>query len=366
MKWIPFLPAIVLCVILLSCAAGDRTFGERDWRERADAADPSALRATHERDGSYFNPWMPAEDIGGFSRFLRWKFSSKTSYTEEEQIYLPAVLPDAVGRIRALPADQDFILWIGHASFLIRIGGEIWLTDPMFSARALLPRRRTPPALSAEDIRQLGSKRINVVISHNHYDHLDRESLRALPDDARIFVPLGLKDYVRDLGKPQVLEMDWWQAIECGNGVRLVCLPAQHWSRRFAQGRDRTLWASYLIASPGSTVYFGGDSGYFIGYREIGRMFPGIDYALMPTTAYHPRWFMHYAHMNIDEALDAFDDLKARYFIPTQWGAFDLGDEPAGYPGLDLERTIKKRNVDPSRILILDVGQIVLIETKAR
>ena len=95
-------------------------------------------------------------------------------------------------------------------------------------------------------------------------------------------------------------------------------------------------------------------------------MFPDIDYALMPVTAYHPRWFMHYAHMNIDEALDAFDDLRARFFIPTQWGAFDLGDEPAGYPGLDLKRTIKKRNVDPSRILILDVGQIVPIEKKAR
>ncbi len=366
MKRILFLPAIVLCVLFLSCSAVDRTFDERAWREKVKAADPSALRAVHERDGRYFNPWMPMEDLGGFSRFLRWKFSSNNSYTDEERIHLPAVLPDATGRIRALPADQDFILWIGHASFLMRIGGEIWLTDPMFSERALLPRRRTPPALSAEGIRQLGAKRINVVISHNHYDHLDRESLLALPDDTRIFVPLGLKDFVRGLGKPQVFEMDWWQTIDCGNGVRLVCLPMQHWSRRICQGRNRTLWASFLIAAPESTVYFAGDSGYFIGYREIGRMFPGIDYVLMPTTAYHPRWFMHYAHMNIGEALDAFDDLKARYFIPTQWGAFDLGDEPAGYPGLDLKRTIKKKNVDPSRFLILDVGQIIPIVKKTR
>ncbi|OPY93385.1 MAG: metal-dependent hydrolase [Syntrophaceae bacterium PtaU1.Bin231] len=365
MKRIFFLAAIAICALLLSCAA-DRAFDEEAWRKRVASADPSALRAAHEKDGRYFNPWMPMEDVGGFSRFLRWKFSPKGSYTAQERSHLPAVLPGTVGRIHSLPADQDFILWIGHASFLIRIGAEIWLTDPMFSDRALLPKRRTPPALTAEDIRQLGAKRINVVISHNHYDHLDTESLRALPDGTRIFVPLGLKDFVSNLGKSEVVEMDWWQTIDCGSGVLLHCLPMQHWSRRICQGRNKTLWASFLIAAPESTIYFGGDSGYFIGYREIGRMFPDIDYALMPVTAYHPRWFMHYAHMNIDEALDAFDDLRARFFIPTQWGAFDLGDEPAGYPGLDLERTIKKRNVDPLRMLILDVGQIVPIEKKAK
>jgi len=91
---------------------------------------------------------------------------------------------------------------------------------------------------------------------------------------------------------------------------------------------NTTLWASFLIITPSVKVYFAGDSGYFIGYREIGRRYPGIDYVLMPTTAYRPRWFMHYAHMNIDEAIDAFADLKAYRFIPTQWGTFHLGDEP--------------------------------------
>ena len=113
-------------------------------------------------------------------------------------------------------------------------------------------------------------------------------------------------------------------------------------------------------------IFFAGDSGYFIGYREIGRRYPGIDYVLMPTTAYRPRWFMHYAHMDIDEAIDAFDDLQARYFIPTQWGAFHLGDEPPSYPALELKRKIAERKRDPSRFIIMDIGQIVPVTGKAR
>lgn len=364
MKRIHVLSTIVLCALLASCAAFDREFDERAWGEKVQAADPKQLRAPHYRDGRFFNPWMPMEEIGGFSRFLRWKLSSKQDYTERERAFLPAVLSGAGERIRSLPKDRDFILWIGHASFLIRLNGEIWLTDPMFSERALLPKRRTPPALTAEEICRLGAKRINVVISHNHYDHLDKKSILALPADTRVFVPRGLKDFMTGLGKTSVVEMDWWEEIDCGNGIRLACLPMQHWSRRIHQGKNRTLWASFLIITPESSVYFAGDSGYFIGYREIGRQFPGIDYVLMPTTAYHPRWFMHYAHMNIEEAIDAFNDLKARYFIPTQWGAFDLGDEPAGFPGLDLTRAIRKKDLDPDRFLILDIGQIVPIEKK--
>ena len=224
---------------------------------------------------------------------------------------------------------SDFIAWIGHASFLIRINGEYWITDPIFSERALLPKRKTPPGLSLSEFAALPGKK-NVLISHSHYDHLDSESIRRLPADTRVYVPLGLKALMNDLGKEDVVEMDWWQAVSCGDHCQVVCLPAQHWSRRITQNTDTTLWASFLLVTPGRKIYYGGDSGYFIGYREIGRRYPGIDYALLPVTAYEPRWFMHYAHMDAREALDAFRDLGARYFIPTQWGTFRLGDEPIG------------------------------------
>lgn len=229
----------------------------------------------------------------------------------------------------------------------------------MLSGRALLPRRKIPPAMTSEDLKNLRTPRLNVIISHNHYDHLDKGTLAALPGNTRFFVPLGLKKFISDYGKGEVVEMDWWQTADAGNGTRVVCLPAQHWSRRIGQAANTTLWASFMIISPGRTIYYAGDSGYFTGYREIGRLYPGIEFALMPATAVHPRWFMHYSHMSVDEMIDAFHDLKARYFIPTQWGTFHLGDEPPGLPVLDLKRRIDAGRLDPSRFVIMDIGQIL-------
>lgn len=108
-------------------------------------------------------------------------------------------------------------------------------------------------------------------------------------------------------------------------------------------------------------IYFGGDSGYFIGYREFGRKYQKIDYALLPITAYHPRWRMHVAHMDVKEAIKAFQDLNATYFVPTQWGTFHLGDNPPGYPGLDLRREIDRQSLESERYLILDLGEFLPI-----
>ncbi|MBU2453237.1 MAG: hypothetical protein KJ668_07980, partial [Proteobacteria bacterium] len=141
-------------------------------------------------------------------------------------------------------------------------------------------------------------------------------------------------------------------------------LPAQHWSLRISQKRNRSLWASYLLVTPSATLFFGGDSGYFKGFREFGKKYPDIDYAFMATTAYHPRWFMHHQHMNVKEAVKGFEELGARFFIPTQWGTFHLGSEPAGYPGLDLNRHIKENRLDPARFNIMDIGQILPIKKK--
>jgi L-ascorbate metabolism protein UlaG (beta-lactamase superfamily) len=330
-------------------------FDEVNWRRRVEDQSAEKLYAPHFNDGKYFNPWMPMEH-GGFWRFLKWKLSPNAQYSEEEKNYKPKFIPELKKRIQSIP-EGDFIAWIGHSTFLMRLRGEYWITDPIFSGRALLPKRITPPAITGEELKAL-TPRLNVVISHNHYDHLDADSIRSLPENTRFFVTLGLKEYVESLHKGAVREMDWWESADAGGGARLICLPAQHWSRRFGQGYNRTLWASFLLITPGTLIYYGGDSGYFMGYKEFGKKFPNIDYALLDTTAYHPRWFMHYAHKNMPEALDAFQDLGAKFFIPTQWGTFALGDEPPGYPALDLKRTIKERNLDPSRFLTLDIGQI--------
>ncbi|MBU0465502.1 MAG: hypothetical protein KKE12_18220 [Proteobacteria bacterium] len=183
--------------------------------------------------------------------------------------------------------------------------------------------------------------------------------MKQLRQDSRVFVPKSLKTYVMDMNKSNVHEMAWWEEFKIGKNSKLICLPAQHWSLRINQKRNSSLWASYLLVTPSVTLYFGGDSGYFKGFREIGQKYPKIDYAFMATTAYHPRWFMHSQHMNIQEAVKGFEDLDARYFIPTQWGTFQLGSEPAGFPGLDLKRHIERHQLDPSPFKIMDIGEIL-------
>ncbi len=345
--------------LLSACFFDPLPFDEKKWLETIENTDAQDVYKENAQSGVYFNPWLIQENRS-FFRFLRWRLSKTPGYSEMAKKNRPAVIPDLMKRIKQLDQSVDFIAWIGHATFLFRINGVYWLTDPMFSERALVPKRLTPPAIQAAELTDLRAP-IHVVISHNHYDHLDKSSIHGLPKNSLVYVPLGLGDYVSSIASGSVTEMNWWDELEIGNGITLTCLPAQHWSLRLFQGYNTTLWASFMVSSPGQTVYFGGDSGYFKGYGEIGKKFNSIDYALLPITAYDPRWFMHYPHMNTAEAIRAFLDLKARYFIPTQWGTFRLGDNPSGLPPLDLRRDIDKMGLNPEAFLILDIGEIRIL-----
>jgi len=349
---------IALAPVLSSCFFKPEPFDEVKWQAEVLSASPEDLYAPHDKDGIYYNPWMIPKDRG-FGQFLKWRLSSRPEYPEQAKLLRPALVPNLVARIDALPDDTNFIVWIGHATFLLRFNGVFWLTDPMLSERALLPKRISPPAITKAELADLDGE-INVIISHNHYDHLDEDTLRALPDHARIFVPLGLKALISTFHDGPIRELDWWQAHDIG-GTVLTCLPSQHWSRRIGQSRNATLWASYMIETPEKVIYFAGDSGYFIGYREFGRKFEDIDYALLPITAYHPRWFMHYAHLNVDEALAAFKELKAKYFLPTQWGTFHLGDNPPGFPMFELDQKIRQMDLDSQKYLRPQLGEIILM-----
>lgn len=352
----PIVPAVfILALMLGACVMSPLPFDEQEWQQAVNSQTPAKLYAPNFADNAFYNPWMPMQEKR-FRDFLRWRFSRSGPYSDEEETFLPAMIPDLSLRIKTL-TNEDYIAWIGHATFLIRTSGTFWLTDPMLSKRALLPARLTLPALDMDFLAGITDP-LNVVISHSHYDHLDKDSIRSLPKHARIYVPQGLKTFVQTLHDGEVRQMDWWERLDVGDGISLTCLPAQHWSRRIGQDFNTTLWASYLLTTPGTTIYFGGDSGYFTGYREIGKRYPGIDYALIPLTAYHPRWFMHYAHMDAAESIQAFQDLGARYYIPTQWGTFKLGDNPAGYPALDLKHTIDRLELDPAPFLVMDIGEI--------
>lgn len=355
-KWKTILLLIIAGCVLSGCFFAPQSFDEKAWLEQVQSQDAADLYAPHFEDGKFFNPWM--EDSGkNFLRFLRWRFSRSQSYSAETEEYLPQVIPELLSRIKQLSMEQDFLVWLGHATFLLRIDGVWFLTDPMLSKRAMIPKRYIVPALSKRELAGLDGP-LHVLVSHNHYDHLDVSTIMALPDDAVIHVPLGLKEYVERFHPGDVDEYDWWATGELTGGV-LTCLPAQHWSRSLWHGTNSTLWASWMVQKGNRVIYYGGDSGYFIGYQEFRNKFPHIDYALLPITAYHPRWFMHYSHVNVNEAIMSFQDLGARYFVPTQWGTFRLGDNPPGFPMLELEKEIADLGPEASRYLRLQPGEIL-------
>ncbi len=342
---------LIFLIFLTACSAP--LFDENKWSAETLKLKIEKLYLPHKKDDTFFNPWRPRKK--SFASLLKWKLSkSDRQYSELEQTYLPRVIPAAVKRIKE--TKEDFIMWVGHDTFLIKLNGIIVITDPILTKRALLPARKTPPAFKLEDLSKI-SKDYKVIISHSHYDHFDVDTLQEIPGGTMI-TPLGFKKYQEKFPNLTINEMDWWTKVQIAKDVWITALPTQHWSRRIDQSYNESLWSSYLIETPNKKIYFAGDSGYFHGYKEFGKKFPDIDYALMPITAYQPRWFMHYAHMNVPEAINAFFDLKAKFFIPTQWGTFHLGDNPSGIPAIDLRREIKKKSYDPKKFLIMNIGEI--------
>lgn len=242
------------------------------------------------------------------------------------------VAEPAIARPHAEPGETR-ITWLGQSGFLLQLGAANVLTDPMLSKRAspfaaVGPARVVPAALTVADMPHIDA----VIISHDHYDHLDRPTIRALIErfggDLPFVTPLGYGAWFERLGGRKVIERDWWQSVELdGTGLELTALPAQHWTRRGLAMSNR-LWASWLLRNDAIRVYFSGDSGYCPAFAEIGQRIGAPDIALLPIGAYEPRWFMKPAHMNPEEAVRAFVDLGARDFVGMHWGTFRLTDEP--------------------------------------
>jgi L-ascorbate metabolism protein UlaG (beta-lactamase superfamily) len=246
------------------------------------------------------------------------------------------------------------ITWIGHATLLVQAGGVNVLTDPVFSddVGALFPRL-APPGIALGDLPPIDV----VLISHNHRDHLDEESVLALGPSVHYVVGLGLGRWFTQRGLTKVTELDWWQSADIagrrGGTVHVTMVPSQHWSQRLADDQDRTLWGGYVVDGGGQRFYFAGDTGYPAAFAEIGRRLPGITFALLPIGAYAPRWFMRASHMSPDEAALAFRALGARWLVPMHWATFRLSDEPMAEPP---ELLYKAMGALKNRILYLPIG----------
>jgi N-acyl-phosphatidylethanolamine-hydrolysing phospholipase D len=313
--------------------------------------DPSLLYAPHGEPGRFFNPWAPFKS--SFSQLLRWQLGKK-EYDKSAPLQIPVVANDgAYLKDRSQP---DSVTWIGHSSFAVQDGGEVFLADPHFGKRALLPPRLSPPGIPISAV----PGDAFTVLSHNHYDHLDDWTVRHLPETIQWYVPLGLGDWFRKRGR-RAVEMDWWQSVRHGRWT-LTFLPAQHWSNRLGMARNSTLWGSWMLESGSRRYYFAGDSGYFHGFKEIGGRYPGIDVAMVPIGAYEPRWFMRAQHVNPEEGYQAFLDLGARFMVPMHWGCFDLTDEPADLAPRVLAKLLEDKKADRERVKTLAVGERWLLE----
>lgn len=216
--------------------------------------------------------------------------------------------------------DSDHITWIGHASFLISINGFTLLTDPVFGDLTFLLQRFSAPGIKFCELPKIDV----VILSHNHWDHMDSTTLKALYAKTlcHFYVPFGDKAWfdARGMGD-RVTECMWWQEIN-HQGLKLTFLPAHHWSQRGLCDRNRSLWGSWMIQD---TIYFAGDTAYSDHFKEIAYYFPGIEVALLPIGPCEPRKWMKNTHMDAADAGKAFLDLGARIFIPMHWGTYGFG-----------------------------------------
>lgn len=325
----------------------------------------------HGPDGRFRIPWpLDAPERRSAGSLLRWYWERMhrklAPDPSPEQVPLA---PHAAATPRAAPGEIR-VTWVGHSTFLLQAGGVNLVTDPHWSRRAspsqlVGPARFQLPGLPFDELPPVDA----VLVSHDHCDHVDHVTVHRLRDrfgaGLKWITPLGHRGWFRVRGV-SITELDWWDETEAsgpGGAVRVVCTPAQHWSRRSMRDMNSRLWASYALLLPdGRRIYFGGDSGYFSGYREIGERLGPFDLSFLAVGAYEPRWLMAPAHTNPEEAIRAWRDLGGRgAFVPMHWGTFRLSDEdPLEAPGR-LRAAWEAEGLPPADLHVLRHGETLVL-----
>jgi L-ascorbate metabolism protein UlaG (beta-lactamase superfamily) len=286
------------------------------------------------------------------SDVLRWAVVDKVlgrRRSSPRNADVPRVEPDRA-LIGTPPAAGEGarLTWIGHASWLVQLDGVSLLVDPIFAESVGPVRRNVPAALQPAELPFIDAQ----LVTHNHRDHLDVGSLRAV--GRPIVGGLGLTTFFASKGL-SCTELDWWGEKRVGPvSVRFV--PSQHWSRRGLNDANETLWGGFVIEGSSARLYHSGDTAYFEGFEEIGQRVGVIDAAMLPIGAYDPAWFMSKQHMNPEEAAQAFVDLGARTFVAMHWGTFKLTDEPLDEPPQRLRAEWQRLGLDPGAMQVPAIG----------
>lgn len=313
----------------------------------------AARRKLHHGSGQFTNPFE-GEQKRNFSQLLKWKFFSKNHFSQyyPEEPETPVVID--WGPIEAHKGPS--VTFINHACVMIKAGGTSILIDPVFFGLLPMFTNYTPIQF---DIKKMPPPD-HVLITHGHYDHLDRDSLKALGPAAHVITPLGYNAVFKNIPTTGRTQLDWFDCFE-NRKLKVTLLPCHHWTMRNpVTGPNRSLWGAYVIqAHDGFTVFVSGDTAYFQGFHEIGEMFH-IDLAIFNLGAYEPRWFMKKSHMNPAETVSAFTNLKAEKMMVVHWGTFRLGDEPVHFPPMDIKNEMATQGL-ADQLVSLPHGQTLFL-----
>jgi len=325
------------------------------------ATGPHYLKSDHFNGKKFFNP-TSSGDEGGFFRIFRYLANRNLKPWPEKVENLPERL-----WLDPIPEGQVVATFINHATVLLQFHSLNVLTDPIYSERAsplssIGPKRVRSPGVVFDHLPKIDL----VVISHNHYDHLDLAAITRLEAKFHplFLVPLGDELLLRSAGATHIQEMDWWEVKQIPLHGDVTFAPTQHFSARGLFDRNRTLWGSYYLKIDGVRVYFGGDTAYSVHFAEIKSRLGPPDISLLPIGAYEPRWFMKGVHMNPAEAVQAHLDLGSARSIGIHFGTFQLTDESIEQPVIDLEREKQQRNIEPAGFLALKEGQPMLFSAR--
>lgn len=335
---------IVASFMTLGILSGCCTFSTPGYR---------GLKSDHFDGKRFYN-----EDAGAyrtFFDFLKWVTNRRLPQWHPFNMETPPLtLEPRVGK------GELVVTFINHSTFLVQMDGVNILTDPMWSERPSPvsfsgPARVHPPGVLLEDLPAIDI----VVVSHNHYDHLDLPTLKRISerDKPRIFVGLGNQVVLNKAGIEQVTEMDWWQEEPVSDSLYVVCVPSQHFSGRGMCDFNKTLWAGFVFESTSGVVYFAGDTGFGSHFQQIAQCFNHIRLALLPIGAFRPEWFMSATHMSPKDALKAHFVLGAQNSVAMHFGTFLLGDDEQGEAESTLASAIAQTDMQKTNFWIIHVGE---------